>query len=123
MFGARPQNAPGCGRGDRPAQHLLAFCRPPGPQLELAAETLDRRDRSVDRVSVDALTGEQTLNVAVTCRREQQVLGADPGMTEHACLVIGPVGFINDADPEQARLDADDVAARRSLAPVAVGRC
>ena len=89
MLGARPQNAPGRGRGDRPAQHLLAGGRPPRPELELAAETLDRRDHIVDRAGVDARTGEQRLNVAVTSGREQQMLGLDPGVTEHARLVIG----------------------------------
>jgi hypothetical protein len=69
---ARPPNAAGRGRGDGLAQRLLAGWRAPGPEFELAAEAFDLHDRIVDGASVDALTGEQTLNVPVASGREQR---------------------------------------------------
>jgi len=89
MLGARPQNAPGRRREHRPAQRFLAGGRPPGPELELAAVTLELDDHLADRAGVYARAGEQRLNVPVTRGREQQMLGVNPGMTQHARLVIG----------------------------------
>src|SRR5258708_13351217 len=89
MLGARPENAPGRGSGDRPAQHLLASWRPPGPEVELVTETSDLHDHIVDRASIYALAGEQALHVPVTSGREQKMFGVDRGMTQHARLVIG----------------------------------
>jgi hypothetical protein len=58
MLGAGPQNAPGRGCGDRPAQHLLAGWRAPRPELKLPAEAFDLHDRIADRAGVYALAGE-----------------------------------------------------------------
>jgi hypothetical protein len=71
------------------AQYLLAGWRAPRPELEPAAETFDRRDHIVDRASVYALPGEQTLNVPVASGREQKMFRVDPGVTQHPRLVSG----------------------------------
>src|SRR5262249_16491911 len=89
MLGARPQNATGRGRSARPTHYLPAGGPPPEPELELAAETVDRRDHIVDRTGVDARTGEQTRNIPAASGREQQMLGVNPGVTQHPRLVIG----------------------------------
>ena len=80
MLGTRPQYPPGRRQHHRPAQHLLAGGRPPGPQLQPVAETHHRRDHIVDGAGGDPLPGEQTLDVPVPGGREQQIrLAAQEG--------------------------------------------
>ena len=43
----------------------------------------------MNRASIYALAGEDALNVPTAGGREQQMLGLDPGVTQHPCLVIG----------------------------------
>jgi len=127
MLCARPRNTPGRRRSDHPAQHLLAGGRPPRPEFELAAETLDRRDHVVDRAGIDALAGKQPVNVPVPGGREQQVFGLDPAVTEHACLVIGQQDRVVClvGEPAQRVLRPADREARnvaRAAAGIARGR-
>lgn len=86
MLRARAENAPVCCRCDGSAQYLLAGRRAPGSQLELLPESFDPEDPIVDRV-IEA--SEQALNVAATSGSEQQVLGLDRRVAQHARLVFG----------------------------------
>src|SRR5262249_8464828 len=70
----------------------LAGGRPPRPQLELAAETLDLHDHIVDRASLDAFAGKQTLNVPTAGGRAQAEAAGGPGGGARAWPAPSPPG-------------------------------